>query len=147
MPPTFQTYIHYAEVALFLGFGLKLLYDAQQMSAMAELAEVTEAEAVVAQADAQLPQGQTQWAIIWEAFSLTFLLEWGDRTQFATIALAVAQNPWGVTLGAILGHSICAAIAVGCGRLIAGRISERVVTFLGGLLFLIFGIIAWLEGH
>jgi putative Ca2+/H+ antiporter (TMEM165/GDT1 family) len=50
-----------------------------------------------------------------------------------------------VLLGAILGHAICAAIAVSCGKLIAGRISERLMTALGGALFIGFGILAAIE--
>ena len=38
---------------------------------------------------------------------LTFLAEWGDRSQIATIALAAHKDPYGVTAGGVLGHSIC----------------------------------------
>ena len=108
---------------------------------------VLEATEVVEKAEFQLPKEQTATAICLEAFSLTFLAEWGDRTQFATIALAAGNNPIGVTTGAILGHAICTAIAVIGGRMLAGRISERTLTGVGGFLFLVFGIVAWLQGQ
>ena len=137
--------LHIAEIVLFIGFGAKLLYDARQMSSTAICDEVKEAEATIQHADTAAAQG-TRRGIVLQAFVLTFVGEWGDRTQFATIALAAANNPWGVTAGAILGHAICAAIAVVGGRLIAAHVSEKLVTSLGGLLFIAFGIAAWLEG-
>lgn len=133
-------WVHYAEVALFLGFGVKLLLDASQMADQCDLVEQQEAEAAVAQADKRW--ATTPWAVILEAFMLTFVAEWGDRTQLATIALAAANHPLGVTAGAIAGHTVCAAIAVVGGRYLAGRISERTITAIGGVLFLIFGVIA-----
>jgi putative Ca2+/H+ antiporter (TMEM165/GDT1 family) len=142
-----KTYIYYAEITLFIAFGIKLLYDASKMSAASCDADVIEeAEAAVKQADAQLPKRKTPWAILTEAFFLTFVAEWGDRTQIATIALAAGNNPIGVTAGAILGHGICAAIAVIFGKAIAGRISERQLTFIGGCLFLVFAVVAGVEG-
>jgi putative Ca2+/H+ antiporter (TMEM165/GDT1 family) len=141
-----SVYIHYAEIALFAGFGVKLLYEASRMPAASCDAEVVlEATEVVEKAEFK-SLGQTPMEICLEAFVLTFLAEWGDRTQFATIALASHNNLVGVTTGAILGHTICTAIAVIGGRMIAGRISERTLTGVGGCLFLVFGIVAWLEG-
>lgn len=140
-----QRYVEYAEVALFLGFGLKLIYDAWRMSPLTcEVCEQDEALALVNAAEAKTKR-QTMWAILSESFTLTFIAEWGDRTQITTIALAAANNLVGVTAGAVLGHAICAAIAVIGGKLIAGRISERTVTFIGGLLFVIFGTVAAIE--
>lgn len=140
-----QRYIEYAEVVLFLGFGLKLLYDAWRMPDRAcDACEQEDALATVNAAEAKI-KPRTPWSIVSEAFTLTFIAEWGDRTQIATIALAAANNPIGVTAGAVLGHAICAAIAVVGGKLIAGRISERTITFAGGVLFLIFGTVAAIE--
>ncbi len=140
-----KQYVSYAEIALFVGFGLKLLYDASKMSAKAECEEAEEALAAVKEAELKMPRYRSNLGIVLKAFMMTFVAEWGDRTQFATITLAASYNPVGVTAGAILGHGICAAIAVMGGRLIAKRISERTMTALGGLLFLIFGVLASIE--
>ncbi|KAI0028983.1 hypothetical protein K488DRAFT_57381, partial [Vararia minispora EC-137] len=74
-----------------------------------------------------------------QAFMLTFLGEWGDRSQIATIALAAAHNVYLVTFGTIIGHSCCTALAVIAGRYVASKVSAKHVTFGGALLFLLFG--------
>jgi putative Ca2+/H+ antiporter (TMEM165/GDT1 family) len=61
-----------------------------------------------------------------QTFIMTFLGEWGDRSQIATIAMAAGQDYWWVTLGAITGHACCTGIAVIGGRALAGRVSMRV---------------------
>merc|ERR1719261_206908 len=79
-----------------------------------------------------------RYQIMGQAFMLTFLAEWGDRSQIATIALAAAKDPIGVTIGGILGHSMCTGLAVMGGRILAAKISERTVVLAGGILFLCF---------
>lgn len=135
------TWVRVAEVLLFLGFGLKLLYDASKMTDQPPVDEQEAAIQTVEAAESKTVPKQAM-QILSKAFTLTFVAEWGDRTQIAPVMLATAYHPLGVTIGAILGHTICAAIAVLCGRLIAGRISERTVTALGGSLFMIFGIVS-----
>lgn len=61
-----------------------------------------------------------------QTFIMTFLGEWGDRSQIATIAMAAGQDYWWVTGGAVSGHALCTAAAVIGGRAIAGRVSLRV---------------------
>ena len=143
-----QIYIHYAEIALFIIFGFKLIYDSTQMpSQTCDVVVVGEAKEVVEKAENKIVDKQNTWAILLEAFVLIFVAEWGDRTQIATIALAAENNPIGVTIGAILGHAICAVIAVTSGRILAGQITERQLTFSGGCLFLIFGIFTAIQGN
>ncbi|MBW4483651.1 MAG: TMEM165/GDT1 family protein [Tildeniella torsiva UHER 1998/13D] len=140
-----QHYVQALTVVLFLGFGLKLLYDASRMVRGGSLAdEQAEALEAVEESEAEVRKWSIRTVLI-QSFSLTFVAEWGDRTQFATIALAAANHPVGVVLGATLGHAVCAAIAVACGKLIAGRISERWLTTVGGLLFIVFGLVAAVE--
>ncbi|MEO0408055.1 MAG: TMEM165/GDT1 family protein [Cyanobacteria bacterium P01_A01_bin.135] len=130
--------VKWVEIGLFAVFGVKLLYQAQQMTVgTGHATEEKDAAEAVAQAEANPPK-ETPIAIVAEAFGLTFVAEWGDRTQIATIALAAVHPPGGVVAGAVLGHAVCAAIAVNCGRWLCGRISERTLTALGGGMFLLF---------
>ncbi|KAI2463576.1 UPF0016-domain-containing protein [Annulohypoxylon bovei var. microspora] len=80
-----------------------------------------------------------------QTFVMTFLGEWGDRSQIATIAMAAGQDYWWVTLGAVLGHACCTGVAVVGGRAIAGRVSLKVVTIGGAVAFLAFGFIYFVE--
>ncbi len=137
--------IHYLEVLLLVSFGLKLLYDAWYASPTGD--EVAAAAETVDRAEARfIISLKPSFAVVWEAFYLTFITEWGDRTQIATITLAAAYQPLGVLLGAVLGHSLCTGLAVIGGRMLAGRISERVVMGIGGGLFLIFGLLTLRDG-
>lgn len=80
-----------------------------------------------------------------QTFVMTFLGEWGDRSQIATIAMAAGQDYWWVTLGAVLGHACCTGVAVIGGRALAGRVSLKVVTVGGAVAFLVFGVIYFVE--
>jgi len=137
-----QQYVKGVAAFLFIGFGIKLLVGALKMS---DRKGLTDEQADAQKAVEKKEKSVIFWssrAVIIEAFMLTFIGEWGDRTQLATITLAAANNPYGVLIGATMGHAICAAIAVICGKFIAGRISEQLLTGIGGTLFIVFGIIA-----
>lgn len=64
-----------------------------------------------------------------QTFVMTFLGEWGDRSQIATIAMAAGSDYWWVTAGALGGHAICTGVAVIGGKAIAGRVSLRTGKF------------------
>mmetsp|Transcript_89826 Transcript_89826/g.192623 ORF Transcript_89826/g.192623 Transcript_89826/m.192623 type:complete len:254 (-) Transcript_89826:159-920(-) len=130
-----RQYTHWAAVGLFVYFGVKLLLEAIEMvrngTGMGASEELEEVEK-------ELKDDDKKKSILMQAFTLTFLAEWGDRSQIATIALAAAKDPMGVTLGGILGHCCCTGLAVLGGKAIGERISERVVIGSGGVLFLLF---------
>jgi putative Ca2+/H+ antiporter (TMEM165/GDT1 family) len=70
------------------------------------------------------------------------LAELGNRTQFAIIFLATAPTftfP-GLLAGTLLGHALVTWLAVGAGKWIGGRISERLHDRLSGGFFLVFGL-------
>ncbi|KAL6772342.1 hypothetical protein ACKKBG_A29855 [Auxenochlorella protothecoides x Auxenochlorella symbiontica] len=162
-------YTHYAATALFFVFGLRLLWDVARGSVepegdigevekeleMAETAHPpqpqtlrggqpapTEARAkglAASLASLQAAARRVFPAILLQAFTLTFLAEWGDRSQIATIGLATGSDVVGVTLGGTLGHAMCTGAAVLGGKHLAERVDERAVSAVGGVLFLLFG--------
>jgi putative Ca2+/H+ antiporter (TMEM165/GDT1 family) len=126
---------------LFVGFGAKLLLDAQRMAADESEAEEKEAEKVIDAAESR-SRINTTWAVIWEAFALVFIAELGDRTQFTTVFLATAPafTFAGLLAGTLAGHALVTWLAVGAGKWIGGRISEPLLYRLSGGLFIAFGL-------
>jgi len=76
-----------------------------------------------------------------QAFALTFLGEWGDRSQISTIALGAAHSVYLVTIGTVVGHACCTAGAVIAGRYISTKVDVKYVTLAGAVLFILFGFI------
>jgi len=145
---------------LFLYFGFKLINDSRGMShkVSEELEEVEEELGGSSKKDedgasdvennagsSHMSSAFASRAMSWEkaflqSLTLTFLAEWGDRSQIATIALAAHKEPYGVTVGGCIGHTICTGVAVIGGRMLASKISEKTVALFGGMIFFIFGI-------
>lgn len=161
-----RVYTHFASALMFVYFGIRLLKDAHEMGEgpSDELQEVEEElikkkegeefdtdvevgeEKKKTKNNANNSKFNEQLKILTQAFTLTFLAEWGDRSQIATIALAASKNPYGVVLGGLIGHGFCTGLAVVGGRMLAAKISERTVALIGGILFLIFAIHSFLVG-
>ncbi|KAH9670791.1 GDT1-like protein 3 [Citrus sinensis] len=134
-----------AATVLYAFFGLRLLYIAWMSDPKSgQKKEMEEVEEKL-----ESGQGKTTFRrffsrfctpIFLESFILTFLAEWGDRSQIATIALATHKNAVGVAVGATIGHTICTSLAVVGGSMLASKISQRTVATIGGLLFLCFSL-------
>jgi len=131
----------YAAIGAFTFFGLKTLKEAFDLEATEESKmeeEAKEAEEEVEGIESK--EGETAWGLIASAFGLVFAAEFGDRSFLATIALGAAQNPLSVFGGAVAGHAIATSIAVLGGSVIAKYISEKVIGYIGGALFLVFAL-------
>eukprot|EP00516_Mucochytrium_quahogii_P010242 CAMPEP_0203778870 /NCGR_PEP_ID=MMETSP0099_2-20121227/8295_1 /ASSEMBLY_ACC=CAM_ASM_000209 /TAXON_ID=96639 /ORGANISM=" , Strain NY0313808BC1" /LENGTH=327 /DNA_ID=CAMNT_0050678543 /DNA_START=1395 /DNA_END=2378 /DNA_ORIENTATION=+ len=147
-----RKYTHYGAAVLFLVFGAKMLQEARELyvSPPAKNEELEEAEEEISSffkgggdvesASPTRKPKRKHLQILMQGFTMTFLAEWGDRSQIATIALAAHKDPFGVTAGGCLGHALCTGLAVVGGRLLATRISEKQITLTGGVLFCIFGL-------
>merc|ERR1712151_587738 len=154
-----RQYTHIIGGILFLYFGSRLLLDARAMKGDKCSDELEEVEHEFLDTSNKKNEEDIEIAtnnnntvqsfkstfidnekIFMQAFTLTFLAEWGDRSQIATIALAAAKDPLGVNVGAILGHMICTGMAVVGGRILATSISEKTISIFGGVIFWIFGL-------
>ncbi|OBA24557.1 UPF0016-domain-containing protein, partial [Metschnikowia bicuspidata var. bicuspidata NRRL YB-4993] len=154
---------------LFIIFGFKLFREGSAMSKdsgvgeeMAEVEEELQASNMNIQMTS-LEEGVTQalpesekanylsqlsnlasfiLSPVWiQVFVMTFLGEWGDRSQIATIAMAAGSDYWFVIFGAIIGHAICTAAATIGGQLLATKISMRNVTLGGAFAFVVFSVL------
>ncbi|ESO08889.1 hypothetical protein HELRODRAFT_109931 [Helobdella robusta] len=157
--PRWLTY--YVSCALFAVFGIKMLKEAYTMDANEAQEEYEEVQSELRKKEEEVdkqamvdleagisrtPQRRLLFSFVsrvfLQSFTLTFLAEWGDRSQIATIILAARDEVSGVILGGILGHALCTSLAVIGGRCIAQHISIKSVHFIGGVVFLIFALSA-----
>ncbi|CAH6723861.1 GCR1-dependent translation factor 1 [[Candida] jaroonii] len=161
---------------LFIVFGYKLLREGLSMSKdvgvdeeLAEVEEEIKANDLNNQMDSMesgnvQQTSDQQWyvkfgeqvkdlasfvlsPIFIQVFVMTFLGEWGDRSQIATIALAAGSDYWMVIIGAILGHGVCTFAACMGGKLLAKKISMRNVTLGGAISFFLFSILYFYEAY
>ena len=127
----------YLAIALLLFFGIQTLLSAEE-----ETAEEEEEDAKIAVAGMEF-DGAT--ALILSTFALVFAAEWGDKSFIATIALSAAASPAGVALGGAAGHGVATGIAVLVGDILGNVVSERMVKYTGGALFILFAIATALD--
>ncbi|KAJ1215142.1 hypothetical protein NDU88_002751 [Pleurodeles waltl] len=160
-----RVYTYYVSTALFAIFGLRMLREGLKMSPDEGQEELEEVQAEIKRKDEEYQRskllngpgdvemgsstssGKRKWQrfippIFLQAFTLTFLAEWGDRSQLTTIVLAAREDPFGVAVGGTIGHCLCTGLAVIGGRMIAQKISVRTVTIIGGIVFLVFALSA-----
>ena len=139
---------HYLAVGLFFFFGGRSLYESvvawdgggdELAEVEAELADEDEKKKKKGMKGKKDASSFLLSPVLVETFVITFLAEWGDRSQIATIGLAASSDPVGVTIGGIAGHAVCTGAAVIGGRHMAEHISERAVAIAGGVLFCLFG--------
>ena len=157
-----RLYTYYLSSFLFAVFGIKMLKEGYQMKPEDAKEEFDEVQEDLKRREGE-PGGDPEAGIIGsptnnrrfynplyrfvsriflQAFTMTFLAEWGDRSQLATIVLAAREDLDAVIIGGILGHGLCTGLAVLGGRMIAQRISVRTVTLVGGVVFIMFALTA-----
>jgi putative Ca2+/H+ antiporter (TMEM165/GDT1 family) len=77
----------------------------------------------------------------WTVAVAFFIAEMGDKTQLATISLAVKYNAiWSVWMGSTAGMMVADAIGIVVGIVMGKRIPERAVKWGAALIFVVFGV-------
>ncbi|MPC11782.1 transmembrane protein 165-like [Portunus trituberculatus] len=160
-----RVYTFYASSVLFAIFGIKMLREGWKMKPDEGQEEMEEVQMDLRRRDEEVERESMEeggssarraprkthlfgWLprIFLQALTMTFLAEWGDRSQIATVVMATREDVYGVVLGGLLGHFLCTGLAVIGGRMIASKISVRTVTIIGGVTFLVFAASALIIG-
>lgn len=107
--------------------------------------ERLDAEEALREADAKEGKVTSWWGAVWQTFTLMFVAEWGDRSMFATLALATQHNVVGVIVGAMAAHMLANIMAVVGGEMLSNVISEKVMAATGGFVFVAFSLLSAYE--
>ncbi|RZC56568.1 hypothetical protein C5167_015409 [Papaver somniferum] len=134
-----------AAVCLLVYFGVSTLVDAASSDGQKTEEEQKEAEIAVSDFSGDGAGILAAASTIVSTFALVFVAEWGDKSFFSTIALAAASSPLGVIGGATAGHAAATLLAVLGGSLLGTFLSERIIAYVGGSLFLVFAAITLVD--
>jgi len=79
--------------------------------------------------------------IFWTTLCLFFVIEMGDKTQIATVALAARfESLWAVVAGTTLGMMLANAPVVWFGERLIRKVPVRAMNLVAAALFLILGV-------
>ncbi|XP_034677592.1 GDT1-like protein 1, chloroplastic isoform X7 [Vitis riparia] len=134
-----------AAVCLLVYFGVSTLLEANSSDGLKAEEEQKEAEIAVSEFSGNGAGILSSASTVISTFLLVFVAEWGDKSFFSTIALAAASSPLGVIGGALAGHGVATLLAVLGGSLLGTFLSEKVIAYIGGVLFLIFAVVTLIE--
>ncbi|KAG8045728.1 hypothetical protein GUJ93_ZPchr0008g13147 [Zizania palustris] len=132
---------------LLVYYGVTTLLDAASGDAEKMNEEQEEAELAVSKFSGNGAGIMSAASTVASTFVLVFIAEWGDKSFFSTIALAAASSPLGVIAGSLAGHALATLIAVLGGSLLGTFLSEKIIAYIGGSLFLAFAAVTLVEIH
>jgi putative Ca2+/H+ antiporter (TMEM165/GDT1 family) len=131
----------YIAVAAFTYFGLKTVYDASRLKSISDNAGLEEEKEEAEKSISELKSTRNGFiALLIQIFTLVFAAEVGDRSFLSTIALSAALNPFAVGIGAIAAHATATGVAVLGGEFLSKYLSEKVIGYIGGAIFLVFAL-------
>ena len=85
-------------------------------------------------------QNQNTFANCCELFGLLCASELGDKSEITTIAIAAIYNLYGVLIGTMLAYFSTIVLAVLLGHILCKYLSEKSMSLIGGIIFLLFAL-------
>ncbi len=75
------------------------------------------------------------------SLSIIFLSEFGDKSQIATALFATKYDPILVLISSMVGLTLISIITIYLAKKILGKIHHKTITLIGGILFIIIGVL------
>ena len=136
--------------ACFLGFGIFSVYEGITMESKTiheeYQEEMTEQGKNYQLADDEQNNNEEQkkeksiWSLCLELFGFLCLSELGDKSQISTVTIAAVYNLYAVLIGTMVAYFITILIATFLGLIIGKFLTEKMMTIIGGILFICFAI-------
>ena len=131
----------------FLFFGLFWVYEGMNMeskSVKEEYEEELEGNDnnynLVNEEDDKNKNSKSVWLLCAELFGFLCISEFGDKSEISTVAIAAVYNLYAVLIGTMLAYFFNIVIAAFLGHYIGQYLSEKMMSIIGGLLFVGFAI-------
>ncbi|HHF09592.1 MAG: TMEM165/GDT1 family protein [Methanomicrobia archaeon] len=77
----------------------------------------------------------------YSGFALIFISELGDKTQITSGLFAARYNPLFVLIGIMISLTLLSIMAIYLGKFISTRINERILSKIGGIVFILIGVV------
>ena len=135
----------------FLGFGVFSVWEGIEMESKSVTEEYEEEkeehekrQLINKQSEDAIEENNNadnnMWKLCLEVFGFLCLSELGDKSEISTVTIAAVYNLYAVLIGTNLAYFTCIIIATFLGLFIGKFLTEKMMTIIGGILFICFAI-------
>ena len=131
--------------ACFLGFGLFWAYEGMKMESKSvkeeydEEMQETENNYSLVNEEGNKNQ-KSVWWLCAELFGFLCVSEFGDKSEISTVTIAAVYNFYAVLIGTMIAYFFAIVIAAFLGHYIGQYLTEKMMSIIGGLLFVGFAV-------
>ena len=142
-----RSLIDWLGFATFLAFGIFCVYEGVNMESKSVQEEYEEEiqktesnyNSLVNEEDRKTNKEST-WKLVLELFIFLCLSEFGDKSEITTVTIAAVYNIYGVLIGTMVAYFCDIAIAAFLGHWVGKYLTEKMMSIIGGILFIGFAI-------